>query len=78
MEIHASALDSVDVTIFKVQNSIIFISKVLKLGWIEYIDKNVITALTYLGFHVEQKVNKHIQVYCFLAYTLFLLADQVS
>ena len=72
-----SALDSVDVTIFNVQNSIILIFKIGNLGWIEYIDKNVFTALTYLGFYLEQKVNKYIQV-CFLARALFLFADQVS
>ena len=44
----------------------------------EYIDENVFTALKYLGFHLEQKVNKYIQVYCFLARALFLFADQVS
>ena len=36
--------------------------KVGILGWIEYIDKDVLTALTYLGFHVEYKVNKYIQM----------------
>ena len=35
-EIHKSALDSVDVTTFKVQNLIILILKVGKLGWMEY------------------------------------------
>ena len=44
----------------------------------EYIDENVFTALKYLGFHLEQKVNKYMQVYCFLARALFLFADQVS
>ena len=47
-EIHRSALDSVDVTIFKTQNFIILILKFGKLGWIEHIDKDVFTALTYL------------------------------
>ena len=46
------------------------------------IDKDVFTALTYLSFHLEQKVNKYIQMlskaYCFLARALFLLADRVS
>ena len=41
-------------------------------------DKNVFTALTYFCLHLEQKVNKHIQVYCLLARALFLLTDQVS
>ena len=47
----------------------------------EYIDKDVFTALTYLGFHLEDKVNKHIQMFsnvCFLSRALSLLADQVS
>ena len=78
VEIHKSDLDRVDVTIFKAQNSIILISKARKLRWIEYIDKNVFTALTYLGFNLEHKVNKSIQVDCFLARALFLLAEQVS
>ena len=54
-EIHKSALDSVDVTIFKVQILIISILKVEKLGWIEYIAKDVFTALTYLGFILNKK-----------------------
>ena len=62
-EIHRSALDSVDVTIFKVQNSIILILKIGKLGWIEYIDKDAFTELIYLDFHLEQKVNKYIQMH---------------
>ena len=81
-EIHECALDSVDVTFGKVQNSIILILKVGKLGWIEYIDKDVFTGLTYLGFHREHKVNKCMQmfskVYCILARALCLLADNVS
>ena len=40
-----------------------------------YIDQNVFTALTYLGFHIEQNVKKYIHVYCFLACFLFLLVD---
>ena len=57
-EIHESSLDSTDLTICKVQNSIILIAKVGKLECIEYIDRDVFTALTYLGFHHEEKVNK--------------------
>ena len=49
---------------------------------IEHIDKDVFTALTYLGFHLEQKLNKYMQmlseVYCFLARALILLTDQKS
>ena len=67
--------------ICKVQNSIILISKVGKLGWIDYIDKDVFAALTYLGFHLEHKVNKYIQMFskadCFLAFALSLLVDHV-
>ena len=55
-EIPKSVLDIVDETIFKVQNSIILILKVGKLMWTEYIDKNVFAALTYFGFHLEQKL----------------------
>ena len=56
-------LCNVDVTICKVQNSIILTLKVGKLGWIEYIDKDVCTALTYFGFHIEHKVAKYIQMF---------------
>ena len=59
-----------DVTIYKLQNLIILILKVGKLGWIEYIDKGVFTALTYLGFHHESKANKNIQIFCFSARAL--------
>ena len=56
-----SALDSVDVAICKLQKSIFLTwskEKVEKLRWIEYIDKDVFTALTYLGFHLKHKVIK--------------------
>ena len=47
-----------------------------------YIYINVFAALRFLGFHLEQKVNKYIQilskVYCFLARAHFLLADHIS
>ena len=79
-EIGENALDIVDITVCKVKNYIISILKVGKLGWIEYIDTDVFTA--FLGFHLEHKVSKYIQmlskVYCFLARALSLLADQVS
>ena len=80
--IHKGALDSADVTIYKVQISIISILKIGKLGWIEYIDRDIFTALTYLDFHHEHKVSKYIQmfskVYCFLACALSLFVDHVS
>ena len=56
-EIHESVLDSVNVTICKVQNSIFSISK--KLGWIECIDGDAFTELTYLAFYHKHKVNKN-------------------
>ena len=59
-EIRKNALEVVDVTIFKEQNSIILILKFGKLGQVEYVDKGVFTALTYLGFHLQQKVSKYI------------------
>ena len=69
-------LCNVDVTICKVQNSIISTLKVGKLGWIEYIDKDVCTALTYFGFHIEHKVAKYTQmfskVYFFSTRSLFV------
>ena len=44
--------------------------------------KNVLTALTHLGFHLEHKINKYVQmfskVYFFLAYPLSLLVNHVS
>ena len=47
-----------------------------------YIYINVFAALRFLGFHLEQKVNKYIQilskVYCFLARVPLLLADHIS
>ena len=47
-----------------------------------YIYINAFAALRFLGFHLEQKVNKYIQilskVYCFLARAHFLLADHIS
>ena len=33
--------------------------KVGKLGRMEYIDKDIFTELTYLGFYLEHKVNKY-------------------
>ena len=46
-----------------------------------FIDKEAFTAITYLGFHLVQTINKyikmHLKVYCFLARSLFLLADHV-
>ena len=69
LEINESALDSVDVTVCNMQNSISLILKFRKLEWIEYIDNDVFTALIYLGFYLEQIVNKCIwmfsKVYCF-------------
>ena len=59
-EIRKNALEVVDVTIFKAQNSIILILKFGKLGRVEYVDKGVFTALTYLGFQLQQKVSKYI------------------
>ena len=53
-EIHESALDSVDITICKVQHSTILILKVGKLVRIEYIDKDV---------YLEHKENKNIQMF---------------
>ena len=47
----------------------------------EYIDKDVFTVLTYLGFHLEDKVNKYIPMFskvCFLSHALSLLPNQVS
>ena len=77
---YKSACYNVNVTICKVKNSIILISKVGKLGWIEYIDKDVFTALAYLGFDFEHNVNKYVEIfiYCFLARALSLLADHIS
>ena len=76
------SVDSVDITVCKVQNSTILILKFGKLGWIEYTDNDVFTALTYLGFHLDHEVKKYIQmfskVYCLLASTLSLLGDHVS
>ena len=81
-EIHECALDSVDVTFRKVQNSTLLILKVGKLGRIEYVDRDIFTGLTYLGFHLEHKVSKCMQmfskVYCILVRALCLLADHVS
>ena len=51
-EIHESALDSVDITICKLQHSTILILKFGKLVRIEYIDKDV---------YLEHKENKNIQ-----------------
>ena len=80
LRFHENVSDIVNITICKVKNSIISILKVGKLGWIEYIDKDIFTAFP--GFHLEHKVNKYIQmfskVYCFLALALSLLADHVS
>ena len=53
-EIHESALDSVDITICKVQHSTILILKVGKLVRIEYIDKDV---------YLEHKENKNIKMF---------------
>ena len=48
----------------------------------KYIDKDVYTALTYLGFHLERKVKKYIQmfskVYCFLVCALPLLSRKLK
>ena len=49
-EIHESALGNADTTICKVQNSIILILKVRKLGWIECLDKDVFITLTLTWF----------------------------
>ena len=62
-EKHESTLESIDVTICKAQNSDILILKLGKVGLIEYVDKEVFTTLTYLGFHLEHKVNKYIQMF---------------
>ena len=48
-----SALDITDVAIFKAQNSMIWKVKFGEFGWIEYIDKDVFTALAYLAFRPE-------------------------
>ena len=81
-EIHGSALGSVDIAIFKVQNLMILTVKVGKVELIEYTDREAFTALTYIGFHHEHKVNKYTQmlfkVYYFFARTLSLLADRLS
>ena len=53
-EIHESDLDSVDVTKFDH-----FSIKIGKLGWMEYIDKDIFTELTYLSFYLEHKVTKY-------------------
>ena len=63
------ALDSVNVTICKVQNSIILILKVGKPGGIEYIDKDV---------YIEIKTVNVFQSSCFLARALSLLVYHVS
>ena len=55
--------------------------KSLKARCIEFIDKDVFTAFTYLGFNLEYKANKYIQIFSkvyFLACALSLLADHVS
>ena len=65
-EARESALDSVDsadISVRKLQSSIILILKFGKLGWIEYTDKDAFTVLTYLGFHLDHKVNKYIQMF---------------
>ena len=48
----------------------------------KYIDKDVYTALTYLGFHLEHIVKKYIQMvskaYCFLVRALHLLSRKLK
>ena len=68
-EIYESPLDSANVTICKVQSSIISMSKVGRLRWIEYIDRDVFTVLKFLGFHHEHKVNKRYK--CFPKFIVF-------
>ena len=68
-EIYESPLDSANVTICKVQSSIISMSKVGRLRRIEYIDRDVFTVLKFLGFHHEHKVNKRYK--CFPKFIVF-------
>ena len=76
-EIHGRALDSFEVIICKIQISIILVLKVWKLGWIEYVDKDVFTALTCLGFHLEHKVNKEAYTNVFQSLLLFVFFSKV-
>ena len=75
-EIHGSALDSFEVIICKIQISIILVLKVGKLGWIEYVDKDVFTALTCLGFHLEHKVNKQAYTNVFDSLLFFVFSQR--
>ena len=76
-EIHGSALDSFEVIICKIQISIILVLKVGKLGWIEYVDKDVFTALTCLGFHLEHKVNKQAYTNVFESLLFFVFSQSL-
>ena len=64
MKFTKSALDIVDITICSTKNLLgkKFIILTSKVGEIEYIDRDDLTTITYLGFHFEHKVNKYIQM----------------
>ena len=81
--IRESALDSVDVTICNLQGTKFdhFNIKSLKAKCIEFIDEDVFPAFTYLGFNLEYKAKKYIQIFSkvyFLACALSLLVDHIS